>query len=309
MYTGKLRSEAKMPIFEHSICSALFLFAAIAVPKALSFSSNSLHIMTVPFHKREASTSVLSSAASPSAAYFQEVKAVIFDVDGTLADSGQLGFDATLVVLLKYNFPAISYADYCEGCRYTTPDRLARHAGLTPEKDYEAYHALGQKLGQEFDDLYINLVSMETAPFFSGMLDLVYNIPSTVRVGALTNAAGRYAHAVLKVNDNTDDGFLYQRFESILGADQVPKPKPFADGLLQVCRELNVDPAYCVYIGDSPSDGLAAVAAGMPAVGVTWGAHSADSLLGTNRPRAFSYICSTVDELASMLPQQRLRGV
>lgn len=240
---------------------------------------------------------------STAAVSFKHVQAVIFDVDGTLADSGQLGFDATLVVLERNGIPPITYDEYCDHTRYTTPDRLARHAGLTPEDTKpDRFQSEGQRLGKEFDDLYINLVSMETASFYPGMLEIVQNIPEeSVDLGALTNAAGRYAHAVLTVN-NEECGAafdLYKRFGSILGADDVPKPKPYADGLLQVCKELNVDPKQCVYIGDSPSDGQAARAAGMPGIGVIWGAHGEAKLAPF-----FSHICRSVDELASLLPQK-----
>ena len=257
-------------------------------------------MMRPPTQRRGVGTS--ARAISAAAAPYGHVEAVIFDVDGTLADSGQLGFDATLVVLEKNGIPPITYAEYCDHTRYTTPDRLARHAGLTPEENLEPFESEGRRLGNEFDDLYIDLVSIETAAFYPGMLEMVRNIPhESVRLGALTNAAGRYAHAVLTVNnEGCGDGFdLYRRFGSILGADEVPKPKPYADGLWQVCQELNVDPKQCVYIGDSPSDGQAAKAAGMPAIGVTWGAHEEAKLA----PH-FSQICRSVDELAAVLPQK-----
>ena len=65
-----------------------------------------------------------------------------------------------------------------------------------------------------------------------------------------------------------------------LGADEVPKAKPAADGLLQCCEKLGVKAGDAVYIGDSPSDGRAARAAGMRSIGVTWGANSRDVLDG-----------------------------
>ncbi len=65
------------------------------------------------------------------------------------------------------------------------------------EADYET---VGNKLGQEFDDLYVGLVSTETAGFYPGIESLLTNIPSTVALGALTNAAVRYAYAVLEKN-------------------------------------------------------------------------------------------------------------
>lgn len=237
----------------------------------------------------------LNQTVAFSTMALENVQAVIFDVDGTLADSGKLGFDATNVILDRHQIAAIDYAEYCRCTRYTTPDRLARHAGLDPGTP--EFEQRGETLGNEFDNLYIDLVSPETAGYYPGILQLVENIPQDVKVGAVTNAAGRYAQAVL----NRNPGKLQDRFTSVLGADQVPQPKPHPDGLLQACRELNVSPETAVYIGDSPSDGLAAHAAGMRTIGVTWGAHSYESLQA--QCPHFLAICNSVDELQRFLPQ------
>lgn len=244
-----------------------------------------------------------SRLASVQRTSFHDVQAVIFDVDGTLADSGKLGYDATLEILAKYNIAPITYEEYCRCTRYTTPERLAHHAGLSPED--EEFETFGNQLACKFDDLYIGLVSRETAALFPGMFELICSLPENVKVGALTNAACRYAHAVLHANSDTvyDSNFeLYRRFEVVLGADNVPRPKPYADGLLLACEELRVDATSCVYIGDSPTDGLAAEAAGMPAIGVTWGAHNREALANVAH---FSHICSTVDELFGILIKDR----
>ena len=57
--------------------------------------------------------------------------------------------------------------------------------------------------------------------------------------------------------------------------------------------------ADCVYIGDSPSDGRAAAAAGMPSIGVTWGANGEEAL----RPH-FDELAADVEELISALRRQ-----
>jgi phosphoglycolate phosphatase-like HAD superfamily hydrolase len=226
-----------------------------------------------------------------------EAKAVIFDIDGTLCDSFQLGFDATQVVLKNNNIPPITEEVYHDCTRYATPERLARHAGLFPgDSDYES---LSSRLAKEFDDLYIGLVSVETAAFFPGMADIIRGIPSDVKVGALTNAAHRYAHAVLKVNSNRD-GWLYSRFSSIRGADDVPQPKPSPEGLWVICKDMGgIDPTDCVYVGDSPTDALAAKNAGMQALGVLWGSHSEEKV----RAAPFDHVCESVESLKSILPQ------
>lgn len=255
-----------------------------------------------------------ASGTTPKEGFVKTPKAIIFDIDGTLADSWKLGFEATLVVLKNNNIPLIDEATYHECTKFSTPQRLARHAGLQPvesapgkklddtETQQQAlFESTGQKLANEFDELYVGLVSTETAGYFDGIRDLLQKImssPST-KVGCLTNACVAYAHAVLKVNDDKDLG-LVKGCKSVHGADTVPAPKPEPDGLYQVCEELGVSPSEAVYVGDSPSDGLAAKASGMPSVAVTWGSHSEESL--KNAP--FDYYASTPQELCRILKLQ-----
>ena len=235
----------------------------------------------------------------------QPIKAILFDIDGTLADSWKLGFDATQVVLERNNIPTISVETYHYGTRYSTPERLARHAGLEP--GHQDFERVGESLGQQFDDFYVSLVSLETAKFYPGIQSMLQRIPSHVQLGALTNAAVRYADAVLKCNcpvytqavtDNDNAASIFCRFGSIRGADNVPQPKPAPDGLWTVCRDLNVDSKHCVYVGDSPTDGMAAKSAGMKAIGVTWGSHKLATM-----EASFDHICHSVEELEEFLLQ------
>ena len=284
--------------------SASLLFLAIA-----SESSN-LVTCFVPTHYPFSSVASQLTRGFPSASsgldMYKDKKGVIFDIDGTLADSWELGFEATQVVLEKNGIGKITAEVYHDHTRYCTPDRLARHAGYMPGD--EGYEEVGERLGKEFDDLYVGLVSMKTAPFYPGVQELITSVPSDVAIGALTNAAEKYAHAVLETNCPETQGdsdekngkiVIYKRFQSIRGADTVPKPKPHPDGLYQVCEEMGLKPEDCVYVGDSPSDGASAHAAGMPAIGVLWGSHKEEKL----KEAPFSHICRTVEELQSLLPQ------
>jgi phosphoglycolate phosphatase-like HAD superfamily hydrolase len=235
-------------------------------------------------------------------------KGIIFDIDGTLANSWKLGFDATQKVLSNNNIPLITEELYHECTKYCTPDRLARHAGLVPE-DGEEFQRIGEKLGKEFDDLYVGLVSPITAGFYEGITDLLISLSDeNVRMGALTNACVAYAHAVLKTNcpianspvvhsPNVCGKGIYDAFMTIHGADTVEKPKPSPLGLLQCAKELGLSPSECVYVGDSPSDAVAAKSAGMEAIGVLWGSHSEESL----RNAPFDTIISSVQDLKSIL--------
>jgi phosphoglycolate phosphatase-like HAD superfamily hydrolase len=231
------------------------------------------------------------------------VKGIIFDIDGTLADSWLLGFNATLTVLAKNRIETISPEIYHSCTRYSTPERLARHAGLEPGD--AAFATRGAQLAQEFDDLIVDMVSIETAGFYDDVLPFLQRIPRSIALGALTNAAVRYAHAVLQVNcpsrraqrSGPDHEEIYGRFRSIHGADTVPLPKPSPDGLLVVCRDLGFNPDDCVYVGDSPTDGIAAHAAGMPSIGVLWGSHSREAM----EKAPFAHLVSNVQDLEDLL--------
>lgn len=217
-------------------------------------------------------------------------RGILFDVDGTLSDSWKLGFTSTQQVLIRNGHREISEEEYHQGTKYSTPRRFAWHLTQNPED------SIGIVLGQQFDDLYVDLVSTETTALYTGIVPMLSTLKSkysgTIKIGALSNACGGYVKAVLNVNE------LNSFFDIGLGADEVPFPKPKPDGLLQICHSLNILPADCVYVGDSASDGQAATAAGMVSVGVSWGSHPKSSLIGS-----FSTLADTVSDLEANLLQ------
>ena len=72
--------------------------------------------------------------------------------------------------------------------------------------------------------------------------------------------------------------YLPGYFGAALGESPSIPRKPEPAGLLECARQLGVEPANCVYFGDSASDMRAAHNAGMYAVGVTWGYPTLDML-------------------------------
>jgi len=213
---------------------------------------------------------------------------VVFDIDGTLADSFELGFSATNTVLRRRGYAAVDAAAYHEGCVYVTPERLSRHAVGSYDE------ALGADLGREFDDTYIALVDRETAGFYPGIGALLDRLVDCgAPVGALTNAAVEYAEAVLVSNNHRG------KFMSVHGADSVPAPKPFGDGCLQVADELGLEPRDCVYVGDAATDGAAARAAGFgAAIGCAYGSHAKEKLVACGH---FDVVADDVAGVANAL--------
>ena len=225
----------------------------------------------------------------PLAARFAGAKAVLWDVDGTLADSTTLGFTSTNAVLVEAGLPAIDLAQYKRGTRFPTPERMAWHATGAPSDP------VGARLGARFDEHYVRLVDTRTAGFYPGVADLLRALHHR-KSGAqavLSNACGAYARRVVDVNG------ARAFFKAALGADDAPAaPKPSPEGLIAIAKANGWDPGACVYVGDSPSDGAAARAAGMMSVGCAWGAHDETEL---RRGACFDVIVRTVAELREAL--------
>ena len=250
--------------------------------------------------------------------------ACIFDLDGTLVDSTALAFDATNVVLTAAGYAAVTRDDYHAGCMHTTPRRLALHAIGDPDG-----LAVGAPLAAAFDAHYIARVDATSAGFFPGVGKMLRELVAMggreeedssggrVRLGVLSNACGDYVRKVLRANipgleQEQEQGGLLKPSSALpcdapidraaqLGADDVPKAKPDPVGVRQVLAVLGVapNPARSWYVGDSPSDGDAARAAGVTAIGVSWGAHSRKR----NAPH-FDVMCDTVEELRAALVER-----
>ena len=108
---------------------------------------------------------------------YQDVKGIIFDIDGTLADSWKLGFDATVVVLEKNGLDPITERIYHEHTVYCTPERLARHAGLIPgDDDFEAVG--GGVYGQHGD---VVVVHMNAAACLQSLLETRLNTHAGIK--------------------------------------------------------------------------------------------------------------------------------
>eukprot|EP00455_Lapot_gusevi_P021416 TRINITY_DN2248_c0_g1_i2.p1 TRINITY_DN2248_c0_g1~~TRINITY_DN2248_c0_g1_i2.p1 ORF type:complete len:229 (-),score=5.54 TRINITY_DN2248_c0_g1_i2:28-714(-) len=212
---------------------------------------------------------------------------ILWDIDGTLCHSFQLGYSSTNTVLQAHAVEPISEAQYHQGTKYTTPRRLAWHATGDPD------HVIGPQLALEFDQLYVTLVSPHTCPLYPGLDAILRQLPQSypsLTMGALSNACTLYVHAVLQTNQ------LHADFVVALGADQVPAAKPAPDGLLLCCSRMNLAPSRCIYIGDSPSDGQAARAAGMKSIGVAWGSYEKQTLISE-----FTVVIEQVEQLMSAI--------
>lgn len=183
------------------------------------------------------------------------LRAVFFDVDGTLLDTRDAwtaAFDAGLAAI---------------GSRVMTGEAGARWIGTPIETIYS------ERCGVEGETLLRAVAAFQESEAASvqGGVRAFPGIPAMLeglrpwRLGTITNKRRDTTLAALQAAG------LGGRFVLVLGGDSVPRKKPAPDPILQAARELGVDAATCAYVGDTEVDVRAGRAAGAVTIGVTWG--------------------------------------
>ncbi len=197
------------------------------------------------------------------------VKAIIFDLDGTLLDTLEDLADAVNRVLRERDFPTHSLDAY----RYFVGNgsqMLVKRALPDSRRDDEAVvrsclDAFLRDYGQNW--------MIKTKPYdgVSAMLDAL--IGRGLKLAILSNKKDDITKKSVKelLSKWTFDAVIGQR-------DEVPaKPDPAA--ALEIARQLQMAPEEFIYLGDSAVDMKTAVAAGMFPVGVLWGFRTSEELL------------------------------
>jgi pyrophosphatase PpaX len=179
---------------------------------------------------------------------------VLFDLDGTVVDSGSIILasmrHATREVLGE------EYADEELMQAVGGPGLEAQMAVFAPDQVDElvrVYRAHNEPLHDELEAC----AGMESV--------LVRLHEEGRRLGVVTakrRSTVELAFARLP---------LAHLFETIVGGDETARHKPDPEPLLLAAERMGADPAQTAYVGDSPFDILAAKAAGMYAIAVTWG--------------------------------------
>lgn len=185
--------------------------------------------------------------------------AVIFDLDGTLLDTIEDIADTVNMVLDRQGYPMHSIAEY-KMMVGLGMKRLVSAALPEYQRDEENVNRMVKEAGREYDRRWKN----KSRPY-DGVKDMLLGLHQKgIRLAVLSNKP--HAFTVPCV-----EALLPKVFEKVLG-DQPPRPaKPAPDGALQIAEDLELSSDQVLYVGDSGTDMKTAKAAGMFAVGVSWG--------------------------------------
>ena len=189
---------------------------------------------------------------------------LVWDMDGTLLDSGVVVPTAYLAALRELGGPVATAADV-----------VARYGLGVPELILA--DLLGRDVGAvEADVYYGQLARTEVAPY-PGVADVLAALRARGHSVAIFTGSSSRAAAILL----TSAGL---QADVVVGGDLVARPKPAGDGLMLVASQLGVPASALAYIGDAPNDLRAARAVGGIAAAAAWGhqydpAESADVTL------------------------------
>lgn len=193
--------------------------------------------------------------------------AVILDLDGTLVDTVETRVRAWLEAFAEEGIPAdrrhVSALIGSDGRRLAREVAEAAGVSLAAGRD----EAIDARCGDLFADLNRQPTPL---PGVAGLLERLDAIPIPWAI-ATSSRREQVGASVAALG--------LARAPLIVDGTHVEHAKPAPDLLLVAASRLGADPSRCWYIGDATWDMLAAVAAGMTAIGVTSGAVDAATLV------------------------------
>ena len=192
--------------------------------------------------------------------------AVIFDLDGTLADtSGDLLASANVCFRDMGLGDVLGPADAGVALR---GGRAMLRTGL--ERVGQLDNAVIDRYYPVLLEAYGAAISVHTT-LYPGAMEAIAVLKSQGHaVGICTNKPEGLAEQLMA------DLGVRDQFGSLVGADTLPVRKPNPEPLFEATRRLGVDPKACLLVGDSDTDRNTARAAGVPSVLVTFGPSGED---------------------------------
>ncbi|NPV85085.1 MAG: HAD family hydrolase [Anaerolineae bacterium] len=219
------------------------------------------------------------------------IRALCFDVDGTLSDTDDRWVHHLSQALAPFKrvFPRCN------------PQALARWLVMASETPANMLYTFFDRLN--IDDELAHLFNFLAQHKKNHKPAHFWVIPGVETM--LAKLRTQYPMAVVSARDQTSTyAFLEQynlisHFDAIATSQTCRYTKPFPDPVIWAAQQLGVHPSQCLMIGDTTVDILAGKAAGAQTVGVLCGFGQEDELL---RSGADTILASTAQVLDILLP-------
>ena len=187
------------------------------------------------------------------------IEAVLFDLDGTLADTAPDMARTVNMMRFKRGLAPVPLDQVRPFVSRGARGMICSAFDMTT--DHPQFNAMRE----EFLALYGENLVHDTV-LFPGMAELLDSLEArNISWGVVTNKFERFARPIM------EELGLGKRAAVVVGGDTCPRPKPFPDPLLFAAASMGVAPMRTLYVGDDERDVQAARAAGMPVLAAGYG--------------------------------------
>ncbi|AOE50201.1 HAD family hydrolase [Kangiella sediminilitoris] len=189
----------------------------------------------------------------------QTINGVFFDLDGTLLDTAP---DMALALNIQREHHNLAPIPYHKIRPHVSHGALAMlKLGFDINLDSKNY----QGMREQYLQFYADNLAVRTG-LFNGLAEFLSELETnSISWGVVTNKPEFLTKPLLKALK------LDHRCCSVISGDTVSPSKPHPLPLFTACRESNLLPSQCLYIGDADRDIIAGRAAGMKTVAANWG--------------------------------------
>jgi phosphoglycolate phosphatase len=194
-------------------------------------------------------------------------RGIIFDLDGTLANTLTDIAESMNRVLMAHGYPAHGTDEYKllvgRGLENLVKQALPEHARLQAE--------ISACLADMMED-YERYCLVKTC-LYKGVKELIHELGlQKIKLAVFSNKAEPLTKKI--VSQLLGD----VNFERVMGARPDFPQKPDPAGALAISDQMGITPAETIYLGDSDVDMITATKAGMFAVGALWGFRTGEEL-------------------------------
>lgn len=187
------------------------------------------------------------------------IQAILFDLDGTLADTAMDLGGALNTLLRQKGLPEKPLADIRPHASHGSAALLAFGAGITPE------HPDFAQWQQAYLDQYQQCFDQDTV-LFDGINELILQLHQRgIKWGVITNKPAKFTNQLIpKLNFSIPPAV-------VVSGDTCAEAKPSTLPMFYACEQIQVQPENCLYVGDAERDMQAGKNAGMRTVLAEWG--------------------------------------